>query len=1020
MDKLTEPVRDEANKMIASRRMAAAISSGILAILILLTWPDIVFGQGPAITISKTPDAQTVASGGTATFTIRVENIGGVPLSNVTVSDPNAPNCDRVFASIGVGGLQEYTCTVANVTAGFTNTATADSDETDPKSDKADVAVANLAISKTPDAQTVASGGTATFTIQVDNTGEVPLSNVTVSDPNAPDCNRTFASIGVGGFRHYTCTVASVTAGFTNTATADSDETGAKSDTAAVAVANLAISKTPDAQTVASGGTATFTIRVDNTGGVPLSNVTVSDPNAPNCDRIFASIGVGGFQEYTCTVTNVMAGFTNVATADSDQTGPKSDTAAVALKNLVISKTPDAQTVASGGTATFTIRVDNTGEVPLSNVTVSDPNAPNCDRIFASIGVGGFQEYTCTVANVTAGFTNTASVTGTPPTGPDVSDSDTADVSIAAPAIAIVKTTNGQDANTPPGPYVQVGDTVTWRYHVTNIGNVTLTGIRVLDSHLGPVTCDEGPIPDLGPVPLPLNPSIQSTVEVRVAASTDDAEENASGNMSLASSDLELVVDGSSNQLVGMRFNGVNIPPGADITNAYVQFQADEIASEATSLIIQGQDIDNAPTFTSATGNISSRSRTTASVSWAPVPWTTVGEAGLAQRTPDIASVVQEIVNRPSWSSGNSLVVIISGTGRRTAESYDGVTAAAPLLHIEFTSGSGSTGESFICTTSGVATAGQYANTGWVTAKDPYNRDITDSDVSHYFGIRPRLAIDKAADVASAVVGSTIKYTYVVTNIGNVPLRSIVITDDKLGSISLGTTTLSPGISTTGVAEYTVVSSDLPGPLQNTAWVTGTWVVSSDVTASATGVESVAVSPLNYTYLPIIGGDSCVDAGDIGFESGNFSGWAVGGQLGHAISSEAHCGNWAALLGEPGYSCDNVPVDSAWMSASFLVPNTNSPSLTFYYRTLTYDSNPGLTNKFDSFDVLVAGSLGFRYANQIDVLSCSTLRDSGWQRKTIDLSAHRGQNITIKFENHNRHDNFYNTWTYIDDITLRP
>jgi hypothetical protein len=64
-----------------------------------------------------------------------------------------------------------------------------------------------------------------------------------------------------------------------------------------------------------------------------------------------------------------------------------------------------------------------------------------------------------------------------------------------------------------------------------------------------------------------------------------------------------------------------------------------------------------------------------------------VGEAGLDQRTPDIASVIQEIVSRPGWTSGNSLVVIITGTGERVAESYDGVAAAAPLLHVEYTIG---------------------------------------------------------------------------------------------------------------------------------------------------------------------------------------------------------------------------------------------------------------------------------------------------------------------------------------------
>jgi hypothetical protein len=52
----------------------------------------------------------------------------------------------------------------------------------------------------------------------------------------------------------------------------------------------------------------------------------------------------------------------------------------------------------------------------------------------------------------------------------------------------------------------------------------------------------------------------------------------------------------------------------------------------------------------------------------------------------DIKTIVQEIVNRPGWSSGNSLAFIITGTGTRTAESYEGNFGAAPLLHVEYTS----------------------------------------------------------------------------------------------------------------------------------------------------------------------------------------------------------------------------------------------------------------------------------------------------------------------------------------------
>ena len=174
------------------------------------------------------------------------------------------------------------------------------------------------------------------------------------------------------------------------------------------------------------------------------------------------------------------------------------------------------------------------------------------------------------------------------------------------------------------------------------------------------------------------------TLEIRLEASSDDAEERDSGKMNLTSADLELVFEGGGDQTVGMRFNGVDIPQGAKILGAYVQFQADEIHTGATELTIQGEDTDHAATFLTSRWNISPRPRTTEVVRWSPVPWTTVGEAGLDQQTPDIASVLQEIVDRPGWSSGNSLVIIIHGTGERVAESVNGDTDGAPLLHVEY------------------------------------------------------------------------------------------------------------------------------------------------------------------------------------------------------------------------------------------------------------------------------------------------------------------------------------------------
>jgi len=179
---------------------------------------------------------------------------------------------------------------------------------------------------------------------------------------------------------------------------------------------------------------------------------------------------------------------------------------------------------------------------------------------------------------------------------------------------------------------------------------------------------------------------LSSSLDVRVASGTDDAEEKDDGRMYITSSDLELVFD-YGNQVVGMRFNGIDIPQGATISRAYIQFKAEDTSTETTSLTIHGENSDNATTFGSSTWNISSRSRTNASVTWSPAAWASIGEAGIDQQTPDLRSIIQEIVNRPGWIQNNSLVIIVSGTGRRVAESYEGDQVGAPLLHIDYTSG---------------------------------------------------------------------------------------------------------------------------------------------------------------------------------------------------------------------------------------------------------------------------------------------------------------------------------------------
>ncbi|MDY7077908.1 MAG: hypothetical protein SXV54_13415, partial [Chloroflexota bacterium] len=142
---------------------------------------------------------------------------------------------------------------------------------------------------------------------------------------------------------------------------------------------------------------------------------------------------------HTCAIANVTDDFTNSATViGTPPVGPDVSDTDEASVNVIsptieIAKTPDAQTVPSGSTVTFTIAITNTGDAILSDVTISDSLAPNCGKAVGTLTTGNGLTYTCTITDVTADFTNSATVTGTPPVGPDVSDTDTASVYVEGP-----------------------------------------------------------------------------------------------------------------------------------------------------------------------------------------------------------------------------------------------------------------------------------------------------------------------------------------------------------------------------------------------------------------------------------------------------------------------------------------------------------------------------------------------------------------------------------------------------------
>jgi len=176
-----------------------------------------------------------------------------------------------------------------------------------------------------------------------------------------------------------------------------------------------------------------------------------------------------------------------------------------------------------------------------------------------------------------------------------------------------------------------------------------------------------------------------ATISSKISISSDDAEESLkTGYLNLHSTDLEMIYE-NKEQNIGLRFQNINIPKNAIIQKAYIQFQTDEVSEITTDLIIYGEKIVSAPTFDKTKKrDISNRVKTISHSTWSVPKWSIVGERGVAQRSSDISSIVQEIINQDKWSSGNAMAFIITGRGKRTAESYNGDPDGAPTLYIEY------------------------------------------------------------------------------------------------------------------------------------------------------------------------------------------------------------------------------------------------------------------------------------------------------------------------------------------------
>ncbi len=720
----------------------------------------------------------------TARWRIVVTNTGYQNLNNVEVTDTVEADCaadsttNAALSTIVPNQVVAWTCDTTFLTDDRLNTATVtadpaigdevtDSDSAEAETPPSDPDIAVVKRVNTVDANTapglyVADGGILSWTYSVTNPGTVPLDDVQLVDDGGTPSDPT---------DDWTITEAALVSGDTDgDGLLDSSETW---------------EFVAPATGVAPVGQYNNWVTVTGDPVSPDGEVTDSDP----ANAFGASPGIGIIKSV------------NGADANTAATGPE---------------------IAGGGAVTWTYSVTNEGNVPLT-VSVSDDNgtAAGGDD-FAPTYVSGDANddglldltetwtYQASGTAVLGDYVNNAVATGVGPVvvNEDGSTSPGESVTADDPAhyhgfeakIALVKTTNTVDADTPTGPYVDIGGPVTWTYTVTNPGNVALSSVSIVDDAGTPANATDNFAAlyisgDTNTDGL-LDPTETWTF---VASGTGKADQYANTAVVTGRPPASTNPDGSTTASDPVTDSAIDhhfgINPGIEIVK-----------------VTQGTDNDTAPGVFVPVGD--------------PVTWTyTVTNTG------NIA------LSGVSVSDDNGT----PSTGDDIAGTYtSGDTNGDGFLDIT---------ETWIFTASGTATSGQYTNaaTASGTPPDIVNPDgtstpsdpVTDTAVDNHFGSEPGIALVKTTNTIDSDVptgpyvpdGGPVTWTYTVTNTGNVPLQGVTVADDAgtpadgaddiTGTYVSGDTNGDGLLNLTETWVFTASGSAISGQYQNTATASG-------------------------------------------------------------------------------------------------------------------------------------------------------------------------------------------------------
>ena len=357
---------------------------------------------------------------------------------------------------------------------------------------------------------------------------------------------------------------------------------------------------------------------------------------------------------------------------------------------------------------------------------------------------------------------------------------------------------------------------MTWTYVVTNTGNVALSSVGVVDSKGVFVSC---PADYLAPTES-MTCTASGTAGVGHYSNLGTASGQTSSGQPISASDPShylgllmqpgISVEKSTDGQDADAAPGPTLLEGAPVTWTYVVVNigdedltsvavaADQLGAVTCpqSTLAVGESMTCTETGTVALGQYSNVATATASSSSGPVSDTDPSHYVGVVSNPGISVEKSTEGQDADAAPGPSLVegatvtwtYVVTNTGNAPLTSValsDDVEGAVMCPKSTL-----AVGESMTCTETGTVALGQYSNVATATASS-LTGPVSDTDPSHYFGaaLEPGPAVDiekstngQDADLApgpALVVGTTVTWTYVVTNTGDEALTDVAVTDTE-------------------------------------------------------------------------------------------------------------------------------------------------------------------------------------------------------------------------------------------------